>query len=237
MITNYSDSMTVDLLEKNQKWALLSLLPAEVSEWDRKKYPTAKFIAFLDGNDLGLKRRLWREMPTVETVFKTSDPALKETLKHAPGASKIDSFLSFTGRVISGIGSPDAEVIQSDRLTPQVEELIKENGYETEELHRCFANGAEWFGVGNNDRIVSVCFACQNYGSVWEIAGVYTSPLFRKLGLARRVVLASLHRLQSRGCIPRYQVRWNNGPSIQLALSIGLEEFLRVDHFLIGQGK
>ena len=42
MINAYSKSMTFKLLEKNQKWALLSLLPTEVSAWDRKRYPNFK---------------------------------------------------------------------------------------------------------------------------------------------------------------------------------------------------
>ena len=149
MINNYSSSMTLKLLEKNQKWALLSLLPTEVSEWDRKTYPTAKLIALIDGNDLGLKKRLWHEMPKAEIVFKTGDLDLKEMLKRTPGASKVDSFVSFTRDMSSLIASKDVEVMQSDQLTPQVEELIKENGYESEELDRYFANGAEWFGVEN----------------------------------------------------------------------------------------
>ena len=237
MINNYSSSMTLKLLEKNQKWALLSLLPTEVSEWDRKTYQTAKLIALIDGNDLGLKKRLWHEIPKGEIVFKTGDLDLKERLKRTPRVSKVDSFVSFTRDMSSLIASKDVEVMQSDQLTPQVEELIKENGYESEELARHFANGAKWFGIRIDDRIVSVCFVFQNYGPVCEIAGVYTIPLFRKLGLAKRAVLASLYHLQSRGFIPRYQVRWNNGPSMQLALSIGLEEFLRFDHFLIGKEK
>jgi hypothetical protein len=234
MINSFSSSMTLKLLERKQKWALLSLLPTEMSEWDKKRYPNAKHIAFLDGNDLGYKRRLWREMPRTEIVFKTGDPDLKEVLRRTPRVSKVDSFVSFTKRTNLLIASKDTEVKRSDQLTPQVEELIKENGYESEELNRCFANGAEWFGIENDGQIVSACFVYQNYGSVWEIAGVYTVPLFRKLGLAKRTVVASLYHLQLCGFIPRYQVRWNNGPSIQLALSIGLEEFLRFDHFLMG---
>ena len=86
----------------------------------------------------------------------------------APGVFKVDLFVSFTNGIISSTLSKDAEVTQSNRLTPQVEELIKENGYESEELLRLFANGAEWFGVKIDDRIVSVCFVFQNYGSVWK---------------------------------------------------------------------
>jgi len=237
VINAYSNSMMFKLLEKGQKWALLSQLPTEVSAWDRKRYPNAKLIAFLNGNDLGCKRRLWHEMPKAEIVFKTGDLDFREMLSRAPGVFKVDSFVSFTNRMISPTSCKDAEVTQSNRLTPQVEELIKENGYESEELLRLFANGAEWFGVEIDDRIVSVSFVFQNYGSVWEIAGVYTMPLFRKLGLAKRTVVASLYYLQARGFLPRYQARWNNGPSIQLALSIGLEEFLRFDHFVMRSGE
>jgi hypothetical protein len=234
MINNYPGSIKMDLLERKQKWALLSLLPTDVSEWDRKRYPNTRHVALLDGNDLGCKRHLWKDMPKAKVVLKTGDPELKEMLQRTRGVSRVDSFVSFTKRTDSAVAAQDAFIVQSDRLMPQVEGLIKENGYETEELQRYFSNGAVWFGVKNGEQIVSVCFICQNYGSVWEVAGVYTLPLFRKLGFARRSVVASIDHILSRSLIPRYQVRWNNGPSIQLALSIGLEEFLRLDHYLIG---
>ena len=233
MINSYSKNLTLKLIEKHQEWALLSLLPTEVSEWDRKFYPNAKHVAFIDGNDLGCKRRLWNDMPKSGVVFKTGDLVLKEMAGRARMVSKVDSFVSFTKRM-SSLSPKDTEVMQSDRLTPEVEKLIMENGYNPEELRRHFGNGAEWFGISNDHYMVSVCFVFQNYGPVWEVAGVYTVPLFRKLGLAKRTVLAALCHLQSRGLIPRYQARWNNGPSIQLAQSIGMEEFLRFDHFLMG---
>ena len=77
----------------------------------------------------------------------------------------------------------------------------------------------------------SLCFAFENYQKVWEIGGVLTPPEHRGRGLAARVVRTALNELQRRALIPRYQVSEDNLPSIRLATSIGLREFLRISHY------
>jgi RimJ/RimL family protein N-acetyltransferase len=107
------------------------------------------------------------------------------------------------------------------------------NGYETAELERHFRNGARWFGAEADGHIASACFVFQNYGQVWEIAGVYTEPKYRHRGLARKAVASALSYLRSQRLIIRYQAKWNNLASIRLAREAGLTEFLTVNHYRI----
>jgi predicted GNAT family acetyltransferase len=60
---------------------------------------------------------------------------------------------------------------------------------------------------------------------------VVTSVEHRGRGLAARVVRTALKELQRRALIPCYQVSEDNLPSIRLATSIGLREFLRISHY------
>jgi ribosomal protein S18 acetylase RimI-like enzyme len=53
----------------------------------------------------------------------------------------------------------------------------------------------------------------------------------RGLGLASRVVRSAMAELQRRRLVPRYQVNEDNLPSIRLATSVGLRQFLQLTHF------
>ena len=78
---------------------------------------------------------------------------------------------------------------------------------------------------------LSACFAFENYKQVWEIGGVVTQPPHRGQGLGSRIVRAALGELTRRGLLPRYQVREDNAPSIELARSIGMTPFLNLTHY------
>ena len=112
--------------------------------------------------------------------------------------------------------------------------VFGQNGYEPAEVSRHFADGARWFGIRDRGQIVSACFVFRNFETVWEIGGVFTEPSHRRMGHARKVVTSALNHVLANGFIPRYQVRSGNMESIRLAETIGLKEFLRMDHFLLG---
>jgi RimJ/RimL family protein N-acetyltransferase len=101
------------------------------------------------------------------------------------------------------------------------------------ELAQYFRNGAKWFGIEEGGRLASACFVFENYRQVWEVAGVNAHPDFRRRGLAKRVVEAALVYLVRSGLVPRYQAIWDNQPSLALAKSCGLTEFLRMEHYLV----
>ena len=230
MLTSYGSSMALRLEQRETEWALLSLLPTAVSDWDRKAYPDTRYIAFVDGNSEALKLKALAAFPREPVVVKTGDPFVKKVLKGIPGALKTTSYLSFTTEdTTSNAGSTSLSAhVEYDEAAWQ---FFGKNGYESDELSRYFANGACWFGVRANQGLVAACFVYENYNPVWEIAGVYTDEATRRQGLAKLVVTAALQHLRSAGLKPRYQVKWDNQASIAVARSCGLIEFLEVDHY------
>jgi predicted GNAT family acetyltransferase len=96
-----------------------------------------------------------------------------------------------------------------------------------------FRHGALSFTIYDDGaRPLSTCFTFKNYGTIWEIGGVYTDPAQRRKGLARLVVETALDAVLSRGCIPHYQVAETNLPSMRLAETSGLAKFVVVEHYL-----
>ena len=77
----------------------------------------------------------------------------------------------------------------------------------------------------------SVCIAFENHRQIWEVGGVVTPMPHRGQGFAARVVRTALAELQRRKLVARYQVNEDNLPSIRLATSVGLRQFLQLTHF------
>lgn len=259
MLNAYAASMTFDLRQHGDDWALLSLLPVQASEWDRKTYPDCRCVAFINGNSDQQKLQLLECLPKGELVLKTADQVVQENIARTRNAKKVMAFHSFTrsagfslqqqskGSVnvspqrppleSQAVPAPkQAEACAPSRSSARDErawEMFRTNGYEDSELDRYFNNGAQWFGIERAGELASACFVFENYKQIWEIAGVYTQPGFRRQGLARANVVAALNYLAASNLVPRYQVRWDNAPSLELASSCGLEEFLRMEHFLL----
>jgi len=70
---------------------------------------------------------------------------------------------------------------------------------------------------------------------VWEIGGVATEPEFRRRRLAAAVVHVGVNHLLSLDRLPRYQVAARNQASVQLARSAGLQEFIRIEHYVTAE--
>lgn len=121
----------------------------------------------------------------------------------------------------------------STHITDEVISLIMNNGYAKEEIKKYFDNGAVWFGVKIDNKLRSICFAYQNYDSIWEIAGVHTLESERHKGYARMVVISALTHLLKNNLIPRYEADVRNTNSVKLAQSLKMKEFLRINHFLL----
>lgn len=116
-----------------------------------------------------------------------------------------------------------------DRLLP----FYRANGYERDEVERYFRAGSAFYcAIYENGEPVAACMAFENYGSIWEIAGLYTIERTRRQGLARDVVTTALSTLIKNGYIPRYQMDEGNIASKQLALDLGLSLFLTTEHFI-----
>ncbi len=244
MLANYEKHITARLLRDQQGWALMLTLPTSVLEWDRKVYPDSEFVLFIDGTHAEFKLLLLEQIPATPVIVKTSDEVVKDALDNHPKATKVCSFISFTAPAAPSTGgllvgraplATSMTVQHSHELSDEVVRLFENNGYELDELSRYFLRGAQWFGVRVNEQMVSACFIFENYPSVWEIAGVYTLPAYRCMGFARNTVASASNFLLESGLTLRYQVKWDNEPSIRLAQQSGLIEFLRLDHYFCGR--
>ncbi len=233
MLRSYADQMTLTVHEAGDRWAILSVLPVRLSEWDRRAYPEAHFVAFLDSNNLEAEVDLFPELPKAGMVLKTGDESLKRELVSKLGARKVNSYVSFTTGTLIGEGGREHEVQQSGQPNAQVERLFEKNGYSQGELRSHFLEGARWFAIEGEGQYISACFVYQNYGRVWEIGGVHTEESHRGQGLAQCTVGAAIRYLLGCDLIPRYQVQWDNEASIRVARKCGLQEFLRFDHFRV----
>ena len=237
MINSHADSMTFFLYRGASEravaeWAVLSLLPTEASDWDRKAYPDTSFVVFIDAASLAACRPILGMLPPGPIVVKTGDRELQWYLEDGMHASKVSSYISFTAPAPPQ-EIPVQEVSPRCDHDPRAWSFFAANGYEATELERHIRNGARWFGAEAEGQLASACFAFQNYGNVWEIGGVYTEPRYRRKGLARKVVGSALTYLLSLRRTPRYQVKWDNLASIQLAREAALKEFLTVNHYRI----
>ena len=77
MLAMYGEQMDLRFAAESGDWALLSLLPTELSEYDSRVYATTRFVVLVDGNSVTLKLRLFADLPRCDMVVKTYDPAVK----------------------------------------------------------------------------------------------------------------------------------------------------------------
>ena len=235
MLNVYGAVAEIQIKRKQSDWALLVRLPVTALHWDRKFYPTAAASVIIAGTSPDLETALLSTLPGERLVVKTSEEEIGRTLV-ARGAALQISILSFT----RGAGTPPVDaapgVMSADTLDHTGVIMFGHNGYDADELEKYFHRGARRFWIEEEGHPVSACFVFQNYRTIWEIAGLFTEPARRGRGLARKVVQSALAFIDEQGLIPRYQVKDDNAPSIALARSLGLEEFLRQRHYLWERG-
>ena len=233
MLHLLGSSMRFHLLEGPSGWALMSLFSAGAFEYDRQTYPDRELVVLIDGTSAAAKLEIIGKLPNTRIVVKTSDNAAGALLRASRSARVIRTFLSFTSPENLAQQSKAAGISEGSNLKPEIALMLAQNGYLDSELSRHFADGARWFAIQRNGRTCSAGFVFRNFESVWEIGGIYTEPEFRRQGFGRMIVAAALSELLGTGRIPRYQVRSDNEPSINLATASGLVEFLRMDHLLV----
>lgn len=231
----------VSVREDDAGWAALITFPSSAFEYDAKNYGHTTRIAVLEGSSEHAQLDLLdaldaREAP--QTVLKTQNSKVARRARERFDARPVAAFVSFTAdehaAPPSGAPANDGfEASMSTTLTPTLVALFERNGYTRAELERYFAAGARWFSLEQDGAMVAACFVFRNFGRVWEIAGVHTEPGHRRRGLGARVVGAALRHLLAAGALPRYQTSATNEGSIALARSIGLVEFLRIEHLEI----
>ncbi|MGD1119698.1 MAG: GNAT family N-acetyltransferase [Dehalococcoidales bacterium] len=223
---------SITLLQDKREWAVLSAFPTSILSYDTEVYPKVKVAVFLNGTSEQLKLRLLDTMPVNNYVLRLNEPLDLSGLATLYKVSRGFTYLSFSCTGLSGLPSI-ATVRASAKLTDEVLALFAQNGYREADIKKYFAAGARWFGFKEDNKIKSICFIYGDYGNVREIAGVRTQETARRKGYARTVVYSALKYLLERNMVPRYATEAGNTNSIKLAQSLGMQLFLRIEHYLL----
>ncbi len=231
-IEAFRDHVSVTQLSTGQSVGTLVMLETSVSPYDRQTYPEARFAVLISGDGPELTRRLIESVPRRHhVVFKLGNDADRGVVAEHFPISRATSFLSFTAREPSSLAA-DRSVPVTNSASDAVLGLFESQGHPREWLCPLLSSGRAFTCVLERDgQPRSVCLAFENHRQIWEVGGVVTPPQHRGQGLASRVVRSALAELHRRGLVPRYQVNEDNLPSIRLAMSIGLRQFLQLTHF------
>jgi predicted GNAT family acetyltransferase len=211
--------------------ATLVLLDTSASPYDLETYPQAAFVALISSDHPRLTRRLLDSVPIRNVVFKLASDGDRDVVAERFAITRATSFLSFTGDE-HVIFAADGEVAVSTSASDGAFRLLESQGHPRDWLRPLLASGRAFLCVLEHDgEPRSVCIAFENYRQVWEVGGVVTPAPHRGQGFAARVVRTALAELQRRKLLARYQVNEGNLPSIRLATSAGLRQFLQLTHF------
>jgi ribosomal protein S18 acetylase RimI-like enzyme len=236
MLHEDSPAITCHYLECGMEAGVLVMLPPTVFSYDAQDYPHADWIVLLSTTGPAVTEALLNLVPaSTMLVFKLFDPADREVVARRFPLRRVTGFVSYT----SPPGStwpPITDVSVSEDFDERSLAIFVARGHDPGDIQRRFAAGrAVSFAIERGGERAAVCYVYQNFGPVWEIAGVYTSPEVRRARLGRSVVAAALHTLTRRGLTPRYHVNENNVPSVGLAEALGLVPFVTIEHFVCDQ--
>jgi GNAT superfamily N-acetyltransferase len=231
MLSSHPEPARLRFLEQGPAWALRAAFPNSGSAYDARNYPGAQFVVLIDGNSVSLMQGLLDDLPGAELVLKTSHPAIARRAVELGGGRLERAFLSFTAG--QSLPPAAAQVTDGAALDPELAAAFDHFGGDRNSLERCFQEGARWFALRRGRDVHSACVVYQNFDTVWEVARLFTQPEWRRQGLARCVVGAALRYLLIGQRQPRYQVDSANLASVELARSLGLAEFLRMEHVLM----
>lgn len=228
----FRDHISIKQVSIGQRVGTLVVLDASASAYDRETYPEATSAALISSDGPELTRNLIAALPRRgPIVFKLSNDADRDVVAEHFPLSRATSFLSFTAGEAAGLLA-HASVSVASRASDAMLGLFESQGHPREWLCPLLSSGRAFTCVLEQDgEPRSVCFAFENHRQIWEVGGVVTAVQHRGLGLASRVVRSALAELQRRSLVSRYQVNEDNLPSIRLAASVGLRQFLQITHF------
>jgi GNAT superfamily N-acetyltransferase len=225
----YSGHVEIHRASGPQGKAMMVALDTSVSAYDRQAYPLASIAVFIASDHPVLTAALLPHVPQgVGVVFKLSAEADLAVVAARFAVTRRTAFVSFT----AAGGKTDPGVRVTSAPGDAAFALFETQGHERAWLEPLLEEGRAFACVIEcDDDVQSACFAFENYGPVWEVGGVVTSPAYRRQGLGARLVGAALAELARRGLAPRYQVEEDNEASIRLARSVGLTPFLTIVHY------
>lgn len=233
MLHAYGEQIETHFQQVGDSSAVLLLLPTHAYYYDAQTYPQTEYVVLFSTDDLDANAGLLERIPTdCNMVFKLMDPAVQQLLAPRFQLKPVTSFLSYTNFPSLHFAS-DPDVRVSESVDDECLAIYDSQGHPSATVGKQFANGeAINYVLRREGKAISACFTYRNYEPVWEIGGVWTDPSARRGGYARRVVATALHSLAQQNRTPRYQVHEANLSSIQLAESLGLTRFVKIDHFL-----
>jgi hypothetical protein len=222
----------INLVEDSGDWAVMVSFPTSILSYDTATYPKARRAVFLNGISESLKHDLLATLTPDNYLLRLNEDLDLSRYSDRFAVSAGNVYISFSGSAIPN-SSIEVTISPNPEIGSEAVELIAHNGYTSNDLAGYFGNGAQWFGLMANEHLASACFVYQNYGNIWEIAGVHTIETERKHGYATTVVCSALAFLLQRGLVPRYDTNQKNLISINLARRLGMKEFLTIKHFLL----
>jgi hypothetical protein len=231
-LTLYRKNADVNVVEDNSGWAVLSSFPTSILSFDKETYPEAKVALFVNGTSEKLKRYLLYSLTDNNYVLRLNEPLDLAMLRNRYQVTRGFVYNSYTCSKLS-TPIPDTVLRAQKTLTEEAVKLFSLNGHDEADLKKYFENGAVWFGVINNNKLKSAGFVFQDYDNVREIGGVHTLESERRKGYAGTVVYSAVKYLLDNKLIPRYCTEEKNHSSIRLAESLGMKQFLRIEHFLL----
>jgi len=207
----------------------LLLIDPKLSSYDRRTYPEATAAALIASDDPALTRELMQFVPRAQRVFfRLPTDADRDVVAESFALERRNAFLSFTG---AGTGAGDAAIDADPAIAPF--DLFAKQDHDRDWLAALLTSSRAFTStVSQNGSAVAACFAFELDQDIWEVGGVYCRPEHRGRGLARRAVQAALSELIRRCLVSRYQVGEANIPSIRLAQSLGMRQFLTLTHYM-----
>jgi predicted GNAT family acetyltransferase len=231
-IEAFREHVSLVQLSTDRSLATLVLLDTSASAYDRETYPRARFSALISSDDPALTRHLVRSVPARDNVvFKLARDGDRDVVAEHFAISRATSFLSFTGDEHTTF-TADGQASILTSASESALRLFESQGHPRDWLLPLLASGRAFACVLEQDgEPRSACIAFANHRQIWEVGGVVTPMPHRGQGFAARVVRTALAELQRRKLVARYQVNEDNLPSIRLATSVGLRQFLQLTHF------
>jgi RimJ/RimL family protein N-acetyltransferase len=233
MLTLFPDAVECHYCADHTGAGVVLYLPTQAVPFDRQAYPSTQYVVLLSATSQNIVRQLLTFVPQgVPLVFKLLDDADRQTVAQLFALRRATAFVSYTTSL-----NQHFALSSIVRISKQVDQscfaLYAAQGHSREDMSSYFATGSALaFTIYQAATPIATCFIYQNFGDVYEIAGVYTIPSKRRQGYARLLVESALHTLALRQSIPRYQVHEDNQASIQLAEAIGLRRFVTMVHWL-----
>jgi GNAT superfamily N-acetyltransferase len=209
--------------------ATMLVLPISAVSYDRRHYPQTELSATLISTSPDLTRDLLDHILIGKSLlFRLGSDADRDVIADRFALTRRNAFLSFTHA--DPPSGTHGDISADPAAAPW--DLFAEQGHDESWLAPLLRDGRAFHtAIDQAGQAIAACFAFEIDTGLWEIGGVFTRPAHRGLGLARRVVLATLGELKRRGLAPRYQVAEANTPSISLARSLGMTEFQTLTHF------